>query len=180
MSSTGSLRFRVGRTELSLEPRDEPSTPVPVVIREEDTFLVLSADPEVRESKVHPIRLMTGLMQLEARQPGEVVRSGRGPTQLLAVVHDLSLDETTRPEWILRALDRALDEVEALGVDTFGVEVLGAVHGRADPRICLSRLVMRLAAERPRAARVVVIGRPQALSALARVLDELSAESVEP
>ncbi len=53
------FEMSLGSIRIVAAPKDSPPFQVDAVAAEEDTFIVLSADPVVREPKEHPIRLMT-------------------------------------------------------------------------------------------------------------------------
>jgi hypothetical protein len=97
---------------------------------EDDTYFVLGAGTEIRETPEHPIRLWKELHDVQPAEPGSVrYRTGR-PARLLAVVHDLSRDPTWREEWVLQALEGVLHETETRRITHLGLEPLGCVHGR--------------------------------------------------
>ena len=127
-------------------PRDEPPFAIDALVREEDTFLVLSGEPDPRgPGSEHPIRVMTALLDVEPQPPGTVLVRERVPLEMLAVVHDLSEDPTWREDWIAEAIRGVLAEAEARGLHLIGMEMLGTVHGRLErPRfIQILRGVLR-------------------------------------
>lgn len=126
----------------------EPPRGVSAVVVEEDTYLVLSADPEVRITAEHPIRLLHELSRLEPLVPGSVVVRQGSPLGLLAVIHDLGLDPTWRRSWIDEALDDILLEVRSRGLLTLAMPILGTVHGRLPRNEGLSMLLAALARHR--------------------------------
>jgi hypothetical protein len=103
--------------------------PIDAMVREEDTYLVLSADPEFRPSTEHPIRLFEELSNVEPVEPGAVVVRSGDPLEFLAVVHDLGRDPTWKRGWIEEALDAIFDEVRARSIRSLGMPILGTVHG---------------------------------------------------
>lgn len=120
--------MKVGHGSVDLylpgDPRSGP--PARVRVEEEDTFLVLSAPPEIPEHGPHPIRVMTAVWEAQPRAVPSVEKRGR---VWLLVLHDLerepSLDEGT-----LRAgLEFLFDEADREGVESLDVPLLGAVHG---------------------------------------------------
>jgi hypothetical protein len=117
-------------------------TSADAVVAEEDTYLVLSAEPEVREPAVNRLRVFHEAYAAEPVQPGTVVAREGSPMQLLAVIHDLSQEPTWREEWIVAALDAVLREADARNVRDLALPPLGRVHG-ALPR---ERLVVLLGA----------------------------------
>ena len=125
-----------GAVHVVMAPREQPPFPIEAMVVEEDTYLVLSADPRVGEPHPeHPIRVMTALLEVEPREPGTLLVRDRVPLELAAIVHDLDEEPTWREEWIISALDCALAEAERRRFRAIGLEMLGAIHGRlARPR----------------------------------------------
>ena len=107
--------------------------PVDALILEEDTWLALSAAPEIHEPAVHRIRTMTEAWEAEPAAPGSILVRPGVPLRILAVVHDLSVAPSWREEWIHAALRRSLAEAQRRGLSALGIEPLGAVHGRFPP-----------------------------------------------
>ena len=99
------------------------------VVMEEDTYLVLSADPEVREPAVARLRVFHEAYAADPIEPGTVVAREGIPLRLLAVVHDLSQDPSWREEWIAAALGAVFREVASRRVHTLAMPALGRVHG---------------------------------------------------
>jgi len=106
-----------------------PPSAVDAVVAEEDTYLVLSADPEVREPEGARLRAFHEAYTAEPAAPGTVVVQGGNPLRLLAVVHDFSQDPSWREEWIAAALEAVLHEVDSRRVRTLAMPPLGRVHG---------------------------------------------------
>jgi len=99
------------------------------LLLEEDTYLVLSADPEVREPRVARLRAFHEAYTAEPAAPGRVVVREGSPLRLLAIVHDLSREPRWREEWVAAALEAALEEAESRRVRTLAIPPLGRVHG---------------------------------------------------
>jgi hypothetical protein len=111
--------------------RDEVQPfPVDAVVREEDTYLVLSARNEVSKHAEHPIRLFEELHGLEPQAPGSAVLRPGDPATILAVVHDLGREPSWQKEWIERALDEVLSLTRARDLRSLAMPILGSVHGR--------------------------------------------------
>lgn len=126
-----------GTAKVVAAPRARPPFGVDAVVVEEDRFCVLSAPPVVRDVRTHPIRLMTGLMELEPAAIGSIRMIRANPTRVLAIVNDLDCQPTTRPEWVRGAVSAMLAWSRAEGVRRLGVELLGSVHGGLDPAVSL-------------------------------------------
>jgi hypothetical protein len=128
-----SSRPAQGVVHVVMAPREQPPFPVDAMVVEEDTYLVLSADPRAGEPHPeHPIRVMTSLLEVEPKEPGSILVRDRVPLELAAIVHDLDEEPSWREEWIVAALDRALAEAEKRQLRSLGLEMLGAIHGRLE------------------------------------------------
>jgi len=111
-------------------PEEAPPFQVEASVMEEDTFLVLSAEPIVVDPLEEPIRLMTRLIETRQETPGSVLVRGSGPYRMLAIVHDVEQDPTWREEWVAEALEQSLREAEARELRCISLEMLGCMHGR--------------------------------------------------
>lgn len=120
-------RAMVGGVEVVVGPSEAPPFPADLEVHEEDTYLVLSAEPVVPERAEHPIRVMTALWEEEPRALGAVVARGRN--QLLAVVHDLARDPSTEERDVATALGAALACADQRGAHSLSLPLLGSVHG---------------------------------------------------
>jgi hypothetical protein len=149
------------RIPITVAPPDRPPFPLDALAVEDDTWLVLGADPDFREPAEHPLRVWHELHRFEPAEPGSVVVRRGCPTLLLAVVHDLSCDPTWREEWVVRALGGILGQVDRLGVRSLGLPILGAVHGKLRPERFMALLSEALADTPPSLERVWV-ARPDA------------------
>jgi hypothetical protein len=116
--------------------------PVNALVAEEDTYLVLSADPEVREPEMARLRAFHEAYNAEPAEPGSVVVREGIPLRFLAVVHDLSQDPTWREDWVAAAIGAVLREADSRRVRTLAMPPLGRVHGA----LARERLVVLLRA----------------------------------
>jgi hypothetical protein len=137
--------------DLVVAPRSRPPFDVGALALEDDTYHVLSADPDYREPTEHPIRIWTAVHEQEPAETGSVVFRSGSPPALLAVVHDLSRDPTWCEAWVTDALEAVLREGERRGITHLGLEPLGAVHGKLTPDRFASLLRDALDRVRPRA-----------------------------
>ena len=127
----GTYPRHISRGSLSIvaAPKQSPPFPVDGVAFEEDTFLVLSADPVVRAPKESLMQVMTRVIETRPQTPGSVLVTGKRPLRLLAIVHDLNQDPSWREEWIASALDRILAEAETRRLRSIALPFLGTLHG---------------------------------------------------
>lgn len=147
----GGLRFEMsmGSLRIVAAPEDVPPFDVDAVAAEEDTFLVLSAEPVVREPSVHPMRLWTKVIEAQPETPGSVLVRGKSPLSLLAIVHDLNLEPSWREEWIASALDGIFQEAENRKLRSIALPLLGTKHGSVEKE----RFVLLLRCALKRASR---------------------------
>lgn len=131
----GGLGFeiRFGEVRIVAAPQTRPPFPVDAVVFEEDTFLVLSADPVVREPQGHPLRIINEALAAVPEQPGTVVVRGPGrPLHFLAIVHDLNQEPTWREEWVAGALAAIFSEAEQRALRSLALPMLGTRHGTCE------------------------------------------------
>jgi len=121
-------------------PNEHPPFTAEAMAFEEDTYLIMSAEPTHIPPAEHPLRLIAELASLEPEKPGSVVVRGNDPLQLLAVVHDVDDVPTWREEWIENALRSIFLEVNKRQIETLGLPILGSKHGKLD-EILFSKLL---------------------------------------
>lgn len=122
--------IRCGDLRIVIAPESSPPFTLQACAFEEDTWLIMSAEPDIAPVEIHPIRRMTELIDARKEAPGTVVvRGNTRPLRLLAVVHDVDCDPTWRAQWVHAALKNLLRECEKHRVSALGLPVLGAKHG---------------------------------------------------
>ena len=127
----GGRSFERGPTlRIAAATEDRPPFPVDAVVLEEDTYFVLSTDPQLREPAEHPIRIWTELHEAEPAVPGSVVVRRGHAQRMLAVIHDLSQDPTWRREWVASALTEVFRMALEREIRGLGLWLLGAVYGK--------------------------------------------------
>ena len=107
---------------------------VDAVALEEDTYLVLSADPNPLQTHEKPEDLLQQVAAIEPESLGSVVVTGNNPLQFLAIVHDLDQDPTCREEWVASAFRGILRESEKRQLKRIALPMIGTVHGPLPPR----------------------------------------------
>jgi len=135
---------RVGRMRVTAAPKDAPPFPVEAIVFEEDTFLVMSADPTPKDPKVPMVRIMTSLIETPPREPGSLVLQGRSPLRMLAIVHDFNQDPSWKEEWISRVLTKVFEEAESMNLQSLALPLLGTVYGSLEKRRFIELLVHTL------------------------------------
>lgn len=120
--------------ELVVVPLDaELPWPPDLLVREEDTFLVLGPEAAAAPPAEDLGTLARAAADVEPREPGTVVARGGEPPVLAAVVHDLDREPTWRADWVDAALREVMRETDARGAVSLALPVLGAVHGTMGP-----------------------------------------------
>ena len=113
-------------------PKDRPPFKVGAVAFEEDTFLVMSAEPIIRAPKESLMTVMTRVIETRPETPGTVLVKGKQPLRLLAVVHDLNQEPSWREEWVADCLERIFAEAESRKLKSLALPFLGTLHGRLE------------------------------------------------
>ena len=155
-------------------PEGRPPFAVDAVAAEEDTFLVLSAEPVVREPKVHPVRLWTQAIEAQPERPGSVLVRGKRPLRLLAIVHDLNREPSWREEWIASALDGIFREAERRKLQSIALPLLGAKHGSLEKQRFVMLLRRALKRTAPRCLKRLWLVMPDKTSC--KILETIEAE----
>jgi hypothetical protein len=131
----------LGTIQCVAAPKETPPFRVDAIAYEEDTFLVLSADPTVRDPKVPFVRIMTRLIETQPETPGRVLVRGKTPLMLLAVIHDLNQEPSWKEEWIETALKGIFQESERRRLGSIALPLMGTVHGTLDTGIAVDLIV---------------------------------------
>lgn len=141
----GGWRFSTGcRVMLAGEGR-VPFEPDAVIL-EDDTYRVLSADPDFQPAGDHPIRVMTEAWSAKPLEVGSVYAVEKtSPVELHVVIYDLSADPIFRSEWVDRALGEVLSIAEERGWRRLVLPILGRRHGQLTPRRFAQLLLSHLA-----------------------------------
>jgi hypothetical protein len=151
-----------------------PDGPVEAIVLEEDTWLVLSAEPEVKPPAQGMVRIMTELLKAEPKIPGSVLVEGGEPLRILAVVYDLAEEPLCRPEWVGEALQGVLAVAEEKGVATLALPLLGVRHGRLPVARFVELLAEAVRTTPPhRLCRVWLMAKEQERLELRRLLEAL-------
>jgi len=121
-----------GPVSIVAAPENLPPFDVDAIVFEEDTWLVLSADPKTCEPEEHPIRLMTELIEAQPETVGSVLIKGQNPIRFLAIVHDVDREPTWREEWVESALKEIFRLAERRRLRSIMLPLLGTLHGRLE------------------------------------------------
>jgi hypothetical protein len=123
--------------------QDLPSSCVwDVQIIEDDTYRVMSAPAEIPQASEHPIRVMTGVLEVQPLEIGQFLFSKRHiPPQLTAIVYDSNHEQLTEKKWLQAAwkeLWRLAKEHQWAAVLTplLGAKFGGLAHGDVVSAFC--------------------------------------------
>jgi hypothetical protein len=133
----GGLRcdMSFGSIRIVAAPERSPPFEVDAVILEEDTWLIMSAEPKMGEPEEHPIRLMTELLEAQPKPVGSLIVQGKNPPlHFMAIVHDVNQDPTWREEWVASALKEVFREAERRKLEAVSLPLLATVHGKLVPQ----------------------------------------------
>jgi len=111
-------------------PKDAPPFKIDTLAVEEDTYLIMSAEPTHIPPAEHPLRFMAELAGLEPEKPGSIVVRGRNPVRMMAVVHDVNQEPTWREKWIEKALCEIFRQADSRQLSALGLPLIGTKHGK--------------------------------------------------
>lgn len=133
-----------GRVELQLMDAAGGAPPARVRAFEEDSFMVMSAPPEIPEEGPHPIRVMTAVWDAAPKPVPSLEKRGRN---WLLILHDLEAEPSTDEAILREGLQALFDEAERDRVESVEVPLLGAVHGVISPTRAAAILIEVLSAK---------------------------------
>jgi len=121
-----------GPVRIISAPESPPLFRVQVLAFEEDTWIIMSANPKTCEPEEHPIRMMTQMIETHPEKVGTVLVRGNNPVRFLAIVHDVDQEPTCREEWVESALMEMFLNAEHLGIQSIGLPLIGTLHGKLE------------------------------------------------
>jgi len=119
-----------GSIRIVAAPEDSPPFDVEAITLEEDTWLIMSADPEACELEENPIRLMTELIETRPEPVGSVKTIAGKPIRFYAIVHDVDQEPIWREEWVESALKELFLKAEQQKLHSIGLPLLGTSYGK--------------------------------------------------
>ncbi len=146
----GESRLAIGAVQIFVGPEKMSPYPVDAMVAEEDTFLVLSADPELSESNEAPIKVLTEALDTRPKTPGSVFVKEEHPLQFLAIIHDLDREPSWKEEWVVSALVGILREAENRKLRSIALPLLGTLHGSLEKGRFITLLRESLERKAPR------------------------------
>jgi hypothetical protein len=123
---------------------EEPPFAVQATVFEEDTFLVLSADPTRASVREHPLRVIDSAFNVEPEIPGTARPAPGDPSKVLAVIHDLDREPSTSEECVLAALRAVFDICVERKLASLALPLVGTVHGVLPVRVAVDLLAAAL------------------------------------
>ena len=152
-------KMSFGSLDIVASPEDRPPFPADAMAFEEDTFLVLSADKEVRDPREPLMRVMTRVIETRPETPGSVLVRGKSPIHLLAIIHDLNQDPSWKDEWIVSALDGIFKEAEIRRLRSIALPFLGTLHGTLEKErfvVLLRNALKQISSDHPKRLWLIV------------------------
>lgn len=98
-----------------------------VMVFEEDTHLILTADREIHYQEEHPIRLMTDIMNAGKNSLGSLVVNDRS---WYAVVIDVNAETMCHPQSVSQAYKNVFAHLKSKKIVCAGMHLLGLIHGK--------------------------------------------------
>ena len=164
----------VGTVRIFAGPEKMPPYVVEAMIKEEDTFLVLSADPGLFASDENPIRVLTEAVEARPETPGSVIVKDGHPMQFLAIVHDLDREPSWKEEWVVNALDGIFREAEKRKLRSIALPLVGTLHGSLEKSRFIALLREALERKSPGHLKRLWLVTPE--GAASEILEMLKAE----
>jgi len=123
-------QITMGSLQIVAAPEHNPPFEIQAIALEEDTYLVLSSPkgPEM-EDTIHPIRLMTQLIETRPYKIGTVLVQTDHPMRFLTVVHNVDQDPIWHPDWVALGLTELFKTTEQHQVKSLALPLLGMGHG---------------------------------------------------
>ncbi len=126
-------RMKWGNVTITAAPAGSQPHRVAARVYEEDTFLVMSQEPEYATEPAHPLRLMAELSDLEPELPGTILLQGRYPIKIFAVIYDVDSTPICRPEWVAEALKAIFEAAMEHNIRAMAIPLLGCTYGPMTP-----------------------------------------------
>ena len=127
--SAGSSTRRVGSLEIVAANEHDAPFVCEAVVVEQDRCLILGDPKYSNEPDRPPWFLANQLASQHLKTPGTVYISGKSPVEINAIIHDVDRDPSWHAEWILSAYRSLFQLVEAHGISSLCLPVLGTKHG---------------------------------------------------
>ena len=141
------FQLSFGVIDIVAAPKDSPPFSIDALAVEEDTFLVLSADPKVRDPHMDLVRIMTNVIKTRPEKPGTVLVRAKHPLFFLAIVHDFNQEPSCKEKWIVSALNEIFRVTESRDLTSIAIPLLGTLHGSMKKQrfiVLLSRVLKRV------------------------------------
>jgi hypothetical protein len=127
--SAGSFTRRLGSLEIVAAKEHDAPFICDAVVVEQDRCLILGDPKHSNEPDRPPWFLANQLASQHLKTPGTVYISGKSPAQINAIIHDVDHDPSWRAEWIISAYRCLFQMIEAHGMSSLCLPVLGTKHG---------------------------------------------------
>lgn len=118
----------VGTLLIVTAPEYEPPFRVDALVSEEDTFLIMAPDNEIRDSSIGIHELKNHVTEMEPVTPGTVIVKEGSPMRFLAVVYDFDREPHWNEEWVRDALNAIFQETEKHKLSSIALPLIGTLH----------------------------------------------------
>ena len=142
-------------------PYNEPPFKVDAIVVEDDTYNVLSANPEFQASRTTIREAMAALDRAEPHPLGSVVVKPGRPLIFQAIVHDLSRDPSCSERSVRGALAEVFAEAERRALQAVALAPIGTRYRSLDEARFLDLFNETLAAARFRSVEQVWLVVPE-------------------
>jgi O-acetyl-ADP-ribose deacetylase (regulator of RNase III) len=136
----------VSLVRVIIGPMNEPPFTVDAIGVEDDTYNVLSANPEFHVSRASITEAVAALDRTSPHALGAVIVKPGRPLILQAIVHDLSHDPTCVESSVQRALAGIFEEAERRKLKSVALAAVGTRYRSIDERRFLDLFNEALAA----------------------------------
>ena len=171
-----------------LEPARASAIPswCDAVVEAQDRWLVLGQGPTRAETDPEGYAddlaltsvdaLLEAAAASSAAEPGSVLMRRTRPLRLLAVVHDLEADVTSRPEWTQQALDTLARLASRTTLRGIALPVLGPKRSDTDLESFGEMLADSLVVHGPARLRIALLLAPERAALVVRAMHETAPE----
>jgi len=168
----GKEGYKFGQVIFYLHPEANPPFQPEAVIREEDSYLVMSAQPEALLPREHPVRVMTDALEMGKEKPGSIIIRPGKPLCMLAIVYDFDLEPAWQGDWFVEALERIWELCSKHQLRQIELPLLGCDSGFLPCELALDDLLSSLPKDDPTPLKVWLRAPPHQIAAIRRRLQQ--------
>ena len=158
------IEILYGNVRIVAAAPEDPPIPVDAIAVEEDTYLTLSTKPELTYPREDFNELIECMANDKPFECGSVlVRRGQ-PISLLAVIHDLYREPSSKKVWIENAVKNIFLQIDQLKINALGMPLIGTAYNSLDPSLALDIISNSLCEYLPQSLKRLWIMLPRDLS----------------